>query len=180
MAELIAACVVHELRPDAGSVGVTAIDKSPVSRPVRMRKLGLHADLQASHKHHGGELQALSVCAQEDADSWENELGCPPDAGWLGENLRVSGFEVPATHRRSSRSSSGLLRGPPDGCSQAESFELAAVSSAKSACDWSAYATDQSTTASSNTAELPRYPEISAAFSLCECARASSVPHATA
>ena len=31
--DLVAACVVHELRPDAGSVGVTAIDKRPVSGP---------------------------------------------------------------------------------------------------------------------------------------------------
>ncbi|QWT23090.1 MOSC domain-containing protein [Subtercola sp. PAMC28395] len=94
MAELVAACVVHELRPDAGSVGVTAIDKRPVSGPVRVRKLGLHADVQASRKHHGGELQALYVYAQEDAEYWQNELGRPLEAGWFGENLRVSGLDV--------------------------------------------------------------------------------------
>ena len=45
MAELVAACVVHKLRPDAGLVGVFAIEKRPVSGPVRLR--GLHAAVGA-------------------------------------------------------------------------------------------------------------------------------------
>ena len=90
MAELVAACVVHKLRPDAGLVGVFAIEKRPVSGPVRVR--GLHAAVQASRNRRGGELQALFVDAKEDADYWEDELRRPLDAGWFGENLRVSGL----------------------------------------------------------------------------------------
>ena len=92
MAELVAACVVRELRPDAGSVGVSAIDKRPVSGPVSVSKLGLHTAVQVSRNRRGGELQALYVDAQEDADYWENELRRPLDAGWFGENLWVSGL----------------------------------------------------------------------------------------
>ncbi|MEA9984687.1 MULTISPECIES: MOSC domain-containing protein [Subtercola] len=94
MAELLAACVVHQLIADAGSVGTTAIDKRPVEGPVRVRKLGLHADVQASRNHHGGEAKALYVYAQEDADYWQRELNRPLAAGWFGENLRVSGVDI--------------------------------------------------------------------------------------
>ena len=90
MAELVAACVVHKLRPDAGLVGVFAIEKRPVSGSVRVR--GLHAAVQVSRNRRGGELQALYVDAKEDADYWEDELRRPLDAGWFGENLRVSGL----------------------------------------------------------------------------------------
>ncbi|CAN5384371.1 hypothetical protein BH09ACT6_BH09ACT6_27680 [soil metagenome] len=94
MAELVAACVVHQLRADAGSVGVTAIDKRAVEGPVRVRKFGLHADVQASRKYHGGVDKALYAYAQEDADYWRSELGRTVEPGWFGENLRVSGVDV--------------------------------------------------------------------------------------
>nr|WP_188679572.1 MOSC domain-containing protein [Subtercola lobariae] len=96
MPELLATCVVHALLPDAGSVGVTAIDKRPVDGPVAVRKLGLHADVQASRKHHGGPEQALYVYSQEDAEYWQGELGRSLPAGWFGENLRVSGLDLGA------------------------------------------------------------------------------------
>ena len=89
------------------SVGVTAIDKRPVSGPVRVCKLGLHAAVQVSRKRHGGELQALCACAQEDADYWENELGHPLDAGWFEENLRVSGLGSRASTSPVSESARG-------------------------------------------------------------------------
>ncbi|TXN30656.1 MOSC domain-containing protein [Lacisediminihabitans profunda] len=93
---LIAACVVHALLADAGSVGVTAIDKRPVGGPVRVRTLGLYGDVQASRKHHGGADKALYAYAQDDADFWAEELGRPLPAGWFGENLRVEGIDVSA------------------------------------------------------------------------------------
>lgn len=85
-------CVVKELRPDAGSVGVTAIDKQPVDGPVRVHKLGLRADVQADRAHHGGEAQAVYIYAQEDADRWAEELGRDLPAGVFGENLRTRGI----------------------------------------------------------------------------------------
>lgn len=94
MATLVAPCVVIALRADAGSVGITAIDKRAVNGPVQVRKLGLFADVQTDRKNHGGEDKALYAYAQEDADFWESELGRELAPGWFGENLRLSGIDV--------------------------------------------------------------------------------------
>lgn len=94
MATLTAVCVVHALLPDAGVPGVTAIDKRPIDGSAQVRKLGVHADVQADRIHHGGENQAVYVYAQEDADFWADELGREIPPGWFGENLRVSGVDV--------------------------------------------------------------------------------------
>ncbi len=93
---LLAVCTVHQLRPDASSVGVTAIDKRPVEGAVRVRPYGLHADVQADRKHHGGLDKALYAYAQEDAVHWERELGRALPPGWFGENLRTEGIDVNA------------------------------------------------------------------------------------
>ena len=74
MPHLVAACAVHTLHPDAGSVGVTAIDKRPLEGAVRVGKLGVRADVQASRKHHGGPDKAVYAYANEDAAFWEGEL----------------------------------------------------------------------------------------------------------
>lgn len=94
MAELLAACVVHALRPDPGGVGTTAIDKRVVDRRVKVRELGLFADVQADRKRHGGADKAVYAYAQEDADFWEGELGRALPPGWFGENLRTRGLDV--------------------------------------------------------------------------------------
>lgn len=96
MPRLLAVCAVHELRPDASSVGVTAIDKRPASGAVRIGAYGTYADVQADRKHHGGLDKALYAYAQEDAGFWERELGRPLSAGWFGENLRTDGIDVNA------------------------------------------------------------------------------------
>ena len=54
MPRLVAVCAVHQLRPDAGSLGVTAIDKRAIEGPVRIGPFGVRSDVQASRKHHGG------------------------------------------------------------------------------------------------------------------------------
>jgi MOSC domain-containing protein YiiM len=92
--QLIAACVIHGLRPDAGQDGVTAIDKRPVDGPVLVRTLGLYGDVQVSRKHHGGVDKALYAYAQDDADFWSGELGRELAAGWFGENLRVGSLDI--------------------------------------------------------------------------------------
>ena len=94
MASLIAACVVSALRPDAGTVGITAIDKRPAIGAVKVGRLGLYADVQADRKNHGGADKAVYAYAQEDADFWSGELGRELPPGWFGENLRVSGLDV--------------------------------------------------------------------------------------
>ena len=87
---------MSSLRPDAGTVGTTAIDKRPVVGPVRAGRYGLYADVQADRKHHGGEAKALYAYAQEDAQYWSSELGRDLPPGWFGENLRVEGIDVNA------------------------------------------------------------------------------------
>lgn len=92
--ELLAVCRVHRLLPDAGSVGITAIDKRPVDGPVRVRPLGLYADVQADRENHGGHDQAVYAYSQEDAEHWAAELGYEITPGLFGENLRTRGVEV--------------------------------------------------------------------------------------
>jgi MOSC domain-containing protein YiiM len=94
MGSLLAVCVVSGLLSDPGTVGVTAIDKREVRHPVRVRRLGLVADVQADRKHHGGLDKAVYAYTTEDAGFWENELGRPLAPGWFGENLRVDGIDV--------------------------------------------------------------------------------------
>jgi MOSC domain-containing protein YiiM len=96
MPSLVAACVVHALRPDSGSNGVTAIDKRAVDGPVKVGRLGLRADVQANRKHHGGLDKAVYAYSEEDASFWEAELGRPLPPGWFGENLRVEGVDATA------------------------------------------------------------------------------------
>ena len=75
-------------------MGVTAIDKRPVDGPVKVHKLGLHGDIQASRIHHGGEDQALYAYSEADADYWVGELQRELPPGIFGENLRVAGIET--------------------------------------------------------------------------------------
>lgn len=94
MSELLAVCRVHQLLPDAGPVGITAIDKRPVEGRVRAGRYGLYADVQADRGNHGGEDQAVYAYAAEDAAFWEPELGREVVPGLFGENLRTRGLDV--------------------------------------------------------------------------------------
>jgi len=89
-----AVCRVEQLLRDSGTIGITAIDKRPVDGPVRVRPLGLHADVQADRKHHGGEDQAVYVYADEDAAFFAEQLDRPIPPGLFGENLRTTGVDV--------------------------------------------------------------------------------------
>lgn len=92
--EVLAVCRVHQLLPDAGTVGVTAIDKRPVDGRVRAGRFGLYADVQADRANHGGQDQAVYAYAAEDAEFWEPQLGREVTPGLFGENLRTRGVEV--------------------------------------------------------------------------------------
>ncbi|MCA5891883.1 MOSC domain-containing protein [Isoptericola sp. NEAU-Y5] len=94
MADLLAVCRVYRLLPDAGTVGVTAIDKRPVGGPVKVTPYGLYADVQADRRDHGGLDQAVYAYAQEDAEVWGAELGYDVVPGLFGENLRTRGVDV--------------------------------------------------------------------------------------
>ncbi|GAA1978538.1 hypothetical protein GCM10009718_13940 [Isoptericola halotolerans] len=94
MGELLAVCRVHQLLPDAGSVGITAIDKRPVEGRVKAGAYGLYADVQADRAHHGGLDQAVYAYAAEDVTFWEPELGREIPPGLFGENLRTRGLDV--------------------------------------------------------------------------------------
>ena len=94
MPSVIAACIVRELRADAGYFGVTAIDKRAVDGPAKVTRFGLRGDVQADRKDHGGITQALYGYSQDDAEFWEAELGRELPAGWFGENLRIDGLDL--------------------------------------------------------------------------------------
>jgi len=94
--EVLAVCRVHALLPDAGPVGLTAIDKRPVEGPVAVRRLGLYADLQADRANHGGAEQAVYAYGQDDADWWADQIAREIPPGLFGENLRVRGIPVSA------------------------------------------------------------------------------------
>jgi len=91
MPHLVAVCAVHSLHPDSGSVGVTAIDKRAIEGSVRVGKLGIRSDVQASRKHHGGPDKAVYAYAEEDATFWERELDreLHPNGARVGEIWRI-------------------------------------------------------------------------------------------
>ncbi|MGZ4482924.1 MAG: MOSC domain-containing protein [Nocardioidaceae bacterium] len=78
----------------AGNLRRTAIRKSPVTGPVRVRELGLDGDQVADTEHHGGTYQAVYAFAQEDLDFWSEQLGETVPPGLFGENLTTAGIDV--------------------------------------------------------------------------------------
>lgn len=83
-------------------LGVTGIDKKPVSRPVEVRApgpkgvggSGLVGDRVCDLRHHGGDDQAVYAYAREDLDVWAAELARPLPCGAFGENLTTAGIDV--------------------------------------------------------------------------------------
>jgi MOSC domain-containing protein YiiM len=78
----------------AGELRRTAIDKRPVTGPVRVGRLGLDGDDQADTAHHGGPEQAVYVYAREDLDWWQGRLGRDLRDGFFGENITTEGIDV--------------------------------------------------------------------------------------
>ena len=88
---ILAVCVVTQIRQDPGNVGVTAIDKRPVSGPHKVGKLGIYADLQANRAKHGGADRAVYAISEREVQAWSEILGKEIPYGQFGENLRVDG-----------------------------------------------------------------------------------------
>ena len=72
----------------------TSIDKTSVTGPVHVHRLGLEGDQVSDTVHHGGPDQAVYAFAREDLDHWEGELGTPIPDGQFGENLTTRGIDV--------------------------------------------------------------------------------------
>ncbi|MGH4013585.1 MAG: MOSC domain-containing protein [Pseudonocardiaceae bacterium] len=92
-AAVVAICVVHDVKPDNGDVGRTAIDKRPVEGPVQIGPLGVAGDIQCSSGH-GGPDQAVYAYDEAEAQRWAAELDRPVPPGWFGENLTLRGLAV--------------------------------------------------------------------------------------
>jgi MOSC domain-containing protein YiiM len=83
-------------------VGLTGIDKRPVTGPVAVAApgpkgtgaVGLAGDRVYDVAHHGGDDQAVYAYAREDLDEWAAELGRDLPDGTFGENLTTSGIDV--------------------------------------------------------------------------------------
>jgi MOSC domain-containing protein YiiM len=78
----------------AGELKRTAIDKRPVTGPVRVGRLGLDGDEQADTANHGGTEQAVYVYAREDLDWWAELLGRDLRDGIFGENITTESLDV--------------------------------------------------------------------------------------
>ncbi|AGL14406.1 MOSC domain-containing protein [Actinoplanes sp. N902-109] len=96
-------------RSDAKHVGITGINKQPVTHPVAVsapgpkgslppqRASGLAGDQIFDLKHHGGDDQAVYAYAREDYDWWEKELDRALPGGLFGENLTMLGVDMGST-----------------------------------------------------------------------------------
>jgi len=89
------------LRGSAQPLGqtISAIDKRPVTGPLRVHALGLDGDEQGDRRVHGGEDKALHCYAWSHYAAWRSELpGCAHlDApGAFGENLSIDGLDEQA------------------------------------------------------------------------------------
>lgn len=86
---------IGTIRPtEFGQLKRTAMDKRPVSGPVRIEPLGLVGDEIADLNHHGGTDQAVYAFAREDYRHWEHERGGPLRAGSFAENLTTVGLDI--------------------------------------------------------------------------------------
>ncbi|WP_068272829.1 MOSC domain-containing protein [Aldersonia kunmingensis] len=88
-----AVCVVHAERRALRNER-TAIDKRPVTGPVRIAALGPEGDHVVDKIHHGGLDQAVYAYGTDEAQRWADELGREITPGSFGENLRISGLAV--------------------------------------------------------------------------------------
>jgi MOSC domain-containing protein YiiM len=73
----------------------TAIWKSPVEGRIGVAGVNVSGDDQADREVHGGEHKAVYAYAWEDTLWWQKELGRDLEPGNFGENLTLSGVDVP-------------------------------------------------------------------------------------
>lgn len=94
MASVISLNVVHAEIPDVGgSIGVTSIDKRPVTDRRVVTTAGVAGDQRSDMKHHGHTDHAVYAYGVEDYEWWSKELGRELHAGVFGENLTTIGVD---------------------------------------------------------------------------------------
>ena len=74
----------------------SAIDKQPVSRPVRVGPHGVEGDEHADRRHHGGPDKAIHAYSISNYPLWAAELADPHGllrSGAFGENLVIEGVD---------------------------------------------------------------------------------------
>ena len=87
--------VVREEIPDVGgSVGVTSIDKRPVTGVVTVTPDGVSGDQRSDMEFHGSTDQAVYAYASEDYKWWETQIEVPLHPGIFGENLTTVNVPV--------------------------------------------------------------------------------------
>lgn len=97
MGKLTSVNVVFAEIPDVGgSVGVTSIDKRPVSGSVTVTTEGMSGDQRSDMEFHGSTDQAVYAFAAEDYDWWREQIDVPLHPGIFGENLTT--LDVPVTN----------------------------------------------------------------------------------
>lgn len=94
MAKVMSLNVVHAEVPDVGgSVGVTAIDKRPVTDRRNVTTDGVAGDHRSDMKFHGHPDQAVYAYASEDYSWWSTQLNRDLAPGVFGENLTTTGID---------------------------------------------------------------------------------------
>jgi MOSC domain-containing protein YiiM len=72
----------------------TAIWKTAVDGPVRVRGVNIDGDAQADRSVHGGPDKAVYAYAIEEIRQWETDLGRNLEMATFGENLTTEGVDV--------------------------------------------------------------------------------------
>ncbi len=78
-----------------GRAVTTAIWKRPVDGRHRLRGVNIDGDDQADRRVHGGPTKAVYAYTAEDYEWWGTVLGATPEPGTFGENLTVTGVNLP-------------------------------------------------------------------------------------
>ncbi len=78
------------------SLPTTAIEKQPVSGPVRVTWDGVAGNASASTDVHGDEFMRVYAYAAEDYAWWQSELGRELRPGQFGEQLTTEGIDLNA------------------------------------------------------------------------------------
>ena len=103
MATVVSVNVARPQPTGHSSLGVTGIDKRPVTDAVEVRApgsrqdglgSGLVGDMICDRRYHGGDDQAVYAYAREDLDAWAVALGRPLGNGCFGENLTTAQLDV--------------------------------------------------------------------------------------
>src|SRR5699024_1350528 len=88
------ACVVEQLLPDSGRVGVTAMDKRAGDGPRPVREHGVDGAVQADREHRGGPWKAVYPLSDSAVAPWSGAFGGPIPPGYFGENLRLDDVDT--------------------------------------------------------------------------------------